>query len=68
MTWRALTEAIRGSAQRVIAAPGGLGVSLAFYLVIVGVLALTFVGMAMRGPYWNLYWPWETWPGIPGRI
>jgi ABC-2 type transport system permease protein len=39
MTRRALTEAIRGSAQRVIAAPGGLGVSLAFYLVIVGVLS-----------------------------
>ncbi len=42
--------------------------NLVFLLVIVGVLALTFVGMAMRGPYWNLYWPWETWPDIPGRI
>ena len=32
------------------------------------ILAFTFVGMFMRGPYWNLYWPWETWPDIPGRI
>lgn len=39
MTRRALVEAVRGAAQRVIAAPGGLGVSLAFYLVIVGVLS-----------------------------
>lgn len=39
MTRRALGEAVRGAAQRVVAAPGGLGVSLAFYLVIVGVLS-----------------------------
>ena len=39
MTRRALVEAVRGAAQRVMAAPGGLGVSLAFYLVIVGVLS-----------------------------
>ena len=39
MTQRALVEAVRCAAQRVIAAPGGLGVSLAFYLVIVGVLS-----------------------------
>jgi hypothetical protein len=24
--------------------------------------------MVLRGPYWNFYWPWETWPDIPGRI
>jgi hypothetical protein len=29
---------------------------------------LTFVGTAMRGPYWNFYWPWEAWPDIPARI
>ena len=39
------------------------------FLAIVGfVLALTFVGMVLRGPYWNIYWPWEAWPEIPGRI
>ena len=39
MTRRALLEAVRGAARRVVAAPGGLGVSLAFYLVIVSVLS-----------------------------
>jgi ABC-2 type transport system permease protein len=39
MTRRALAQAIRGSMQRVLAEPGGLGVSLVFYLVIVGVLS-----------------------------
>ncbi len=42
--------------------------NLVFLLIILFVLALTFVGMAMRGPYWNIYWPWETWPDIPARI
>ena len=32
------------------------------------ILTLTFVGTVMRGPYWNIYWPWEIWPEIPGRI
>ncbi len=38
---------------------------LAFCLI---VLALTIVGTFMRGPYWNLFWPWEAWPEIPSRI
>ncbi len=39
MTRRAFIEAVRGASQRVVAAPGGLVVSLAFYLVIVAVLS-----------------------------
>jgi cytochrome b-561 len=39
-----------------------------FLLIVIGILILTFVGTAMRGPYWQLYWPWEAWPDIPGRI
>ena len=42
--------------------------NIVFLLIIVFVLALTFVGMVLRGPYWNIYWPWEAWPEIPGRI
>jgi quinol-cytochrome oxidoreductase complex cytochrome b subunit len=42
--------------------------NLIFLLIIVVVLALTFVGMVLRGPYWNIYWPWQAWPEIPGRI
>ena len=39
-----------------------------FLAVCLVILVLTLVGTFMRGPYWNLYWPWEIWPEIPGRI
>ena len=42
--------------------------NLVFLLIIVAVLALTFVGMVLRGPFWQIYWPWQAWPEIPGRI
>lgn len=42
--------------------------NIVFLLIIAVVLGLTFVGMVLRGPYWNIYWPWEAWPEIPGRI
>jgi hypothetical protein len=44
------------------------GQNIVFILVALVILAFTFVGLFMRGPYWHLYWPWETWPSIPGRI
>ncbi len=42
--------------------------NIVFLVIVAAVLALTFVGMVLRGPYWNIYWPWEAWPEIPGRI
>ena len=42
--------------------------NIGFLLIVLFVLALTFVGMVLRGPYWYFYWPWEAWPDIPGRI
>ncbi|HQZ37837.1 MAG TPA: cytochrome b N-terminal domain-containing protein [Vicinamibacterales bacterium] len=42
--------------------------NMVFLLLVLGILVLTFVGMALRGPYWNFYWPWEVWPDIPARI
>jgi hypothetical protein len=41
---------------------------LVFLIVVAAVLILTLIGTFMRGPYWNLYWPWETWPEIPTRL
>lgn len=32
------------------------------------VLLLTLVGTFLRGPYWELYWPWQAWPDMPTRI
>ena len=42
--------------------------NLAFLLVVLAVVVLTIVGLYLRGPYWNFYWPWEAWPEIPARI
>ncbi len=29
---------------------------------------MTVVGTFMRGPYWNFYLPWETWPEMPSSF
>ncbi len=42
--------------------------NLVFILVMAAILLLTYIGMEMRGPYWEFFWPWETWPSVPGRI
>lgn len=39
-----------------------------FLLIVAAILVLTIIGTFMRGPYWNLYWPWEQWPELPTRI
>jgi cytochrome b-561 len=41
----------------------------AVFLVVVAVIVgFTLVGTFCRGPYWQLYWPWQTWPEIPTRL
>jgi len=42
--------------------------NLIFLLIVLAVVVLTVVGTFMRGPYWNFYWPWETWPAMPRRF
>ena len=42
--------------------------NLVFIAIAVVVLVFTVIGMYLRGPYWNFYWPWEAWPDIPARI
>jgi cytochrome b-561 len=42
--------------------------NLVFLLVVLAVLVLTFIGTFCRGPYWHLYWPWQSWPVLPTRI
>ena len=39
--------------------------NIVFLAIIAAVLILTFVGTFMRGPYWELFWPWEAWPLMP---
>jgi quinol-cytochrome oxidoreductase complex cytochrome b subunit len=42
--------------------------NLVFVLIVLVILIFTIVGLYLRGPYWNFYWPWEAWPDIPARI
>jgi quinol-cytochrome oxidoreductase complex cytochrome b subunit len=39
-----------------------------FLVIVAVILILTFVGTFMRGPFWQLYWPWESWGEIPRRF
>ena len=42
--------------------------NLVFLAILLALVELMIVGTFMRGPYWNLYWPWQAWPEIPARI
>ena len=42
--------------------------NVVFLILVLFVVAFTYVGLVMRGPYWHFYWPWETWPDLPTRI
>jgi hypothetical protein len=39
-----------------------------FLLLVLVVVVLTVVGTFLRGPSWQLFWPWEAWPELPTRI
>jgi len=43
-------------------------VNLIFLAAVLVVLLLTIVGTYLRGPYWNIYWPWEGWPELPRKF
>jgi quinol-cytochrome oxidoreductase complex cytochrome b subunit len=42
--------------------------NVAFIVVVLAILVLTFIGTFMRGPYWQIYWPWQAWPEMPTRL
>jgi quinol-cytochrome oxidoreductase complex cytochrome b subunit len=42
--------------------------NMMFLAIVVIVLVLTIIGTFMRGPYWNFYWPWESWPELPRKL
>jgi quinol-cytochrome oxidoreductase complex cytochrome b subunit len=42
--------------------------NVVFILVMLGIVLLTYIGMELRGPYWDFYWPWQRWPDVPSRI
>ncbi len=42
--------------------------NIVFLAIVVAVILLTLVGTLLRGPYWQLYWPWQSWPEIPTKL
>ncbi|MFA6457611.1 MAG: cytochrome b N-terminal domain-containing protein [Bacteroidota bacterium] len=36
-----------------------------FVTVCLFIIIFTIVGTFLRGPYWNFYFPWESWPTMP---
>jgi cytochrome b-561 len=42
--------------------------NLIFIGICLFIIVLTVIGTFLRGPYWNLFWPWESWPDIPVKF
>jgi quinol-cytochrome oxidoreductase complex cytochrome b subunit len=40
----------------------------AFLLLCLAIIIFTVIGTFLRGPYWELYLPWESWPEMPVRF
>jgi len=36
-----------------------------FLAVCLAIVLLTLIGTFMRGPFWEFYWPWQSWPAQP---
>ncbi len=37
-------------------------------IIAFAMLVLVLIGLLMRGPYWQLYWPWQAWPEMPRKL
>lgn len=42
--------------------------NIIFLVIVAAILILTIIGTFLRGPYWNWYWPWESWPDMPRKF
>ena len=42
--------------------------NVVFLVIVAAILVLTVIGTFLRGPYWNWYWPWESWPEMPRKF
>ncbi len=49
-------------------APARKKQNIVFLLICLLILVFTVIGTFMRGPYWNFYFPWESWPELPVRF
>ena len=42
--------------------------NIIFLVIVAVILILTVIGTYLRGPFWNWYWPWQSWPTMPRRF
>jgi len=42
--------------------------NMIFLVIVAAILILTIIGTFLRGPYWNWYWPWQSWPDMPRKF
>ncbi len=42
--------------------------NIGFLVIVLAIVVLTIIGTFLRGPYWNFYWPWQSWPELPRRF
>ncbi|MFN0156872.1 MAG: cytochrome bc complex cytochrome b subunit [Bacteroidota bacterium] len=42
--------------------------NMVFLLICLLIIVFTIIGTFLRGPYWNFYWPWESWPEMPVKF
>jgi len=42
--------------------------NLIFLMIVLVILLLTIIGTFLRGPYWDFYWPWQSWPDAPRKF
>src|SRR5262249_15596016 len=49
-------------------APEGKKQNLLVLLGVLAVLAFPVVGTFLRGPYWDFFWPWQSWPEMPRKF
>lgn len=40
-----------------------MGMIILWTLILVAIVVFTAIGVYLRGPNWNFYWPWQGWPG-----
>ncbi len=42
--------------------------NMIFLLVVLLIVLFTIIGTYLRGPYWEFYWPWQSWPEPPVKF
>jgi quinol-cytochrome oxidoreductase complex cytochrome b subunit len=42
--------------------------NIIFLIIVAVILVFTIIGTYLRGPFWDWYWPWQSWPTMPRKF